>query len=129
MISVLFCSRSKENPESRLLQFLDSAEAHVRPGERDQIEFLIKFDDDDNLHPSADQLARSPFPIRTFSWSRGEGRHYLHHAQEYMFAQRDPRSRFCFLTADDFLISRAGFVSEILGVEDEMCILAPTRPP
>ena len=129
MLSVIFCSRAQDNPASQLVQLLDSAVEHVRPNERERIEFLIKFDDDDNARPGDEMLARYPFAIRTFVWSRGEGRHGLHHAQEYMFAQRDPRSRFCLMTADDFVFTRPGFVSEILSTPDEFVILGHSRPP
>jgi hypothetical protein len=129
MISVLFCSRAKNNPDSNLPRLLDSAVTHLAPHECDKIEFLIKFDDDDETRMPESELAKYPFPIRTFTWSRGEGRHGLHHAQEYLFAQRDPRSRFCLMTADDFYFTRSGFVSETLAVEDEFCILGWRRPP
>jgi hypothetical protein len=129
MISVIFCSRAKGNPDSDVRRLLDSAEAHVRPDERDKIEFLIKYDDDDDERPADSVLASYPFPVRTFVWSRGEGRHYLHHAQEYMFTERDPRSRFCLMTADDFFFHRTGFVSDILSIKDEFCIIGHSRPP
>jgi hypothetical protein len=129
MISVLFCSRSKDNPDSALPRLLDSAVEHVAPHERDKIEFLIKFDDDDDCRPSDSALAKYPFAIRTQTYSRGEGRHSLHHAQEYLFTLRDPRSRFCLMTADDFFFTRSGFVSEILDVQDEFSILGWRRPP
>jgi hypothetical protein len=128
MLSVLFCSRVKDNPDSNMPRLLDSAVEMVRGEERDQIEFLIKYDDDDDHRPSDSFFARYPFSIRTFVWSRGEGRHSLHHAQEYLFAQRDPRSRFCLMTADDFYFSRPNFVSEILSIKDEFCILGHNRP-
>ena len=128
MISVLFCSRVKDNPDSNLPRLLDSAVAHTTPAERSRIEFLIKYDDDDDARPDDSFFAQYPFPIRTFAWSRGEGRHGLHHAQEYLFAQRDPRSRFCLMTADDFRFTRTGFVSEILDVKEEFCILGWRRP-
>lgn len=129
MLSVIFCSRVKGNPDSGLLRLLDSTAANTTPEERAQIEFLIKFDDDDEARPSAEVLARYPFAVRPFVWSRGEGRHALHHAQEYMFAQRDPRSRFCLMTADDFYFTRPGFVSDILAVKDEFAIMGYVRPP
>jgi hypothetical protein len=129
MISVIFCSRAKDNPDSNLKRLLDSAAEHVQPEERDKIEFLIKFDDDDDQRPPDSFFADYPFQIRTYVWSRGEGRHYLHHAQEYLFTERDPRSRFCLMTADDFRFTRTGFVSEILNVSDEFCILGYLRPP
>ena len=129
MISVLFCSRVKGNPASNLPRLLDSAVEHIRPQERQDIEFLIKYDDDDDERPPQSFFDKYPFAVRTFAWSRGEGRHYLHHAQEYLFTQRDPRSRFCLMTADDFAFFRTGFVSEILSIRDEFCILGHNRPP
>jgi hypothetical protein len=129
MLSVLFCSRVKDNPASNLPRLLDSAVEYIRPSERDKIEFLIKYDDDDDQRPPDGFFARYPFTIRRFVWSRGEGRHSLHHAQEYLFAQRDPRSRFLLMTADDFYFTRTGFVSEILAVPDEFCIIGHNRPP
>src|SRR6516162_9331050 len=129
MISVLFCTRVKDNPDSNLKRLLNSAVEFTSSEERDHVEFLIKFDDDDEQRPSAEMLAGYPFPIRTFVWSRGEGRHYLHHAQEYLFAQRDPRTRFCLMTADDFYFTRPGFVSDILAVPDEFAIIGHSRPP
>jgi len=129
MISVLFCSRAKDNPASDLKQLLDSAVATTTPEERARLEFLIKFDDDDDQRPSDASLAQYPFAVRTFAWARGEGRHYLHHAQEYLFAQRHPRSRFCLMTADDFCFFRNNWVSEILDIKDEFCIIGHNRPP
>jgi hypothetical protein len=129
MISVIFCSRVKDNPDSNVKRLLDTALAHIRPEERDKIEFLIKYDNDDDQRPPDRFFAGYPFQIKTFVWSRGEGRHYLHHAQEYLFTQRDPRSRFLLMTADDFEFTRTGFVSEILSIPDEFIILGPVRPP
>src|SRR5262245_1370206 len=129
MLSVLFCSRAKDNPDCGLERLLDSTADCTTPEERKQIEFLIKFDSDDDARLPDSAFAKYPFAVHTFVWSRGEGRHGLHHAQEYMFANRNPRSRFCLMTADDFYFSRAGFVSEILSVEDEFCIMGHRRPP
>ncbi len=128
MLSVIFCSRVKDNPDSDIKRLLDSAVEFVRPQEREKIEFLIKYDDDDDQRPPDSFFERYPFTIRRFVWSRGEGRHYLHHAQEYLFAQRDPRTRFCLMTADDFFFTRPGFVSDILSVPDEFCIIGHCRP-
>jgi hypothetical protein len=129
MISVVFCSRVKDNPDSNIARLLDSAVEYTTAEERNKIEFLIKYDDDDDQRPPASSFARYPFAVRTFVWSRGEGRHSLHHAQEYLFAQRDPRSRFCLMTADDFYFSRPHFVSEILNIKEEFCIVGQIRPP
>src|SRR5262249_16036211 len=127
MISVIFCSRVKGNPDSDVSRLLDSVVAHTTPQERKHLEFLIKYDDDDE-RPTDAFFAAYPFPIRTFVWSRGEGRHGLHNVQEYLFAQRDPRSRFCLMTADDFYFTRPGWVSEVLSVRDEFCIIGRNRP-
>ncbi len=129
MISVIFCSRVKDNPDSNVARLLNSAVAHVAANERGRIEFLIKYDDDDDARPPERFFSAYPFSIRRFVWSRGEGRHSLHHAQEYLFTQRDPRSRFLLMMADDFYFTRPGFVADILSIEDELCIIAPTRPP
>ena len=129
MLSVIFCSRAKDNPASDLRKLLDSAAEHVRSEERGKIEFLIKFDADDEQRLPDSVLAGYPFRVRSYVWSRGEGRHGLHHAQEYLFAQRDPRTRFCLMTADDFHFTRPGFVSEILSVPEEFCIIGHSRPP
>lgn len=129
MISVIFCSRVKNNPDSNVKRLLDSALVHIRPEERGQVEFLIKYDDDDEDRPPDSFFAQYPFQIRIFTWGRGEGRHHLHHAQEYLFTQRDPQSRFLLMTADDFSFTRTGFVSEILAIKDEFVILGRNRPP
>jgi hypothetical protein len=129
MLSVIFCSRVKDNPASDLRRLLDSAVAHTTTQERDKLEFLIKYDDDDDQRPPDSFFDAYPFTIRRFVWSRGEGRHSLHHAQEYLFAQRDLRSRFCLMTADDFYFTRPGFVAEILAIPDEFCIIGHKRPP
>ena len=129
MISVLFCSRAKDNPDCGLRRLLDSAVATTTPAEREQLEFLIKFDSDDDRRMTDAELAAYPFAVKPFVWSRGEGRHGLHNAQEYLFTQRDPRSRFLLMTADDFFFTRPGFVSEILAIQDEFAILGLKRPP
>jgi hypothetical protein len=129
VISVVFCSRTTNNPDSALLRLLDSVVKTTTPAEREQVEFLIKFDSDDDQRPADEDLQKYPLRIRTFTWSRGEGRHGLHQAQEYLFAQHDPRSRFTLFTADDFFFIHPGWVTSILSVQDEFCILGQVRPP
>ena len=46
MISVIFCSRVKDNPPSNVRRLLDSAVACTSPEERARLEFLIKYDGD-----------------------------------------------------------------------------------
>jgi hypothetical protein len=129
VISVLFCSRAKDNPDCGLRRLLDSAVATTTPAEREQLEFLIKFDADDDQRMTDAELAAYPFAVKPFVWSRGEGRHGLHNAQEYLFTERNPTGRFCLMTADDFVFTRPGWVSDVLAVEDEFCVLGYVRPP
>ena len=63
MISVLFCSRVKDNPDSNIARLLDSAAAFISPAESRQIEFLIKYDDDDDGAPRTVSLPAIPFPF------------------------------------------------------------------
>ena len=92
MTSVLFCSRVKDNPASDLKRLLDSTAEFTTPDERSQIEFLIKYDDDDDQRPPDSFFDQYPFTIRRFTWSRGEGRHSLHHAQRQMTFWSDDRN-------------------------------------
>src|SRR5438874_439861 len=128
VISIIFCSRVKDNPDSNVGRLLDSLVANTTPEEQRQVEVLIKYDSDDDCRPQEGFFSQYPFAIKTFCWSRGEGRHSLHNAQEYLFTQRDPRSRFLLMTADDFFFSRSGFVSEILAHQEEFLILGLKRP-
>jgi len=68
MLSVIFCSRVKDNPASDVKRLLDSAAEYVAPEERDRIEFLIKYDEDDDQRPHDDFFDRYPFTIRRFLW-------------------------------------------------------------
>src|SRR5207245_972175 len=70
VISVIFCSRVKDNPDSNFGRLLDSIVATTSPGERRQIEVLIKFDSDDDCRPQEGFFSQYPFAIKTFTWSR-----------------------------------------------------------
>ncbi len=111
MISILFASRVKDNPDSNLPALFASTLQTCTDEELKQIEFLIKFDDDDELRPKE---FRYPFPVKTVCYSRGTGRSNLHHFCEYLFTLHDPKSRFVLVIADDFVFTRPGWVSEIL---------------
>lgn len=129
MLSVIFASRVQGNPASNVARLLHSAVATIDPADHRRIEFLIKYDDDDTLRPSNEALAGFPFDVRTFVYSRGEGRSELHHFQEYLFAQHNPAARFCMFAADDFHFTRSGFLSDILAVEEPFAIISDTMPP
>jgi hypothetical protein len=81
MLSVLISSRVKYNLDTNIKNLLDSALAFVSPEDYPKIEFLIKYDNDDDHRPSADFFAQYPFVIKTFVYERGEGRHYNQNKQ------------------------------------------------
>jgi hypothetical protein len=118
-------SRKKGNPDHNLIRFFESAVQTIP--EKGEVEFLIKFDTDDTARPS-DELAEFPFDIRTFAYERGEGRHALHNDYCYLFAQRNIKSRFCCVIADDCFFTRVGFVSDVLKIKEEICFIGPKRP-
>lgn len=100
MISFILTSRVQGNKDTNFFQLLDSAVACLdNPA---NVEFLVKYDSDDSEAPPQEAFSKYPFPIKRFQWSRGEGRHGLHLDHMYLFAQRDMRSRFTMILADDF---------------------------
>jgi len=79
-------------------RLLDSIVANTIPAEREQIEVLIKYDNRRRLPASGKAFFFRRISVRrqgrfTLVAGRGAG-NGLHNAQEYLFTQRDPRSRF-----------------------------------
>lgn len=120
MISFILTSRVKDNKDSNIKLLLDSASVCCKP---EHIEFLIKYDSDDDQIPKEDFFKQYPFQIKTFSWSRGEGRHSIHNDHLYLFTQHDMRSRFIMICSDDFQFIRPGFDEDILAIQDEFCFI------
>ena len=120
MISMIICSRISRNPDSNLQGFLQSIVDNSTEEEMEQLEVLIKFDNDDyaSYSPEHNAALRDwPFKVKTITFGRGEGREGLATADNILIQHRDERSRFIHIGADDFLFSRP-FISEILAIND-----------
>jgi hypothetical protein len=128
MLSVLISSRVKYNLDTNIKNLLDSALAFVSPEDYPKIEFLIKYDNDDDHRPSADFFAQYPFVIKTFVYERGEGRHYNHHFSEYLFANRNTNFKWVMSMADDFYFIRKDFLKDLEQMQDEYMVVGYTRP-
>ncbi len=126
MLSVIFCSRVKDNPDSNVKRLLDSAATFTccrRNATRSSSS--LSTTTTTTSRPPDSFFAAYPFAIRTFVWGRAE--------EPPLSAPRPgipvhpahatPRSRFLLMTADDFRFIRTGFVSEILSIKDEFCII------
>lgn len=123
MLTIILTSRVSGNKDSnihRLLQSLEDCGSQ-------NCEVLIKYDTDDDLQFSQEDFKYS-FPVKKFVWSRGEGRHGIHLDHFYLFSQRNLRSKFVLLCADDFVFDRKGFVDEILSIDSEYSFVGPRRP-
>lgn len=126
MLSLILTSRVHGNPDSNISRLLNGLKDCG--GTKDNCEVLIKYDSDDIAAPDDEYFKQFPFTVKRFVWSRGEGRNSIHLDHFYLFAQRDMRSRFMLLCADDFSFTRKGFIDDILSVKDEFCFVGSKRP-
>jgi len=109
LISITFASRVKYNPDSNIERLLQTALDTTTKEEQKQIEFLVKYDRDDDLAPRDKSFSSFPFQYKTAVYDRGEGRNFIHHFIEYMFTLHDPKSRFILVLADDYFFTRPGW--------------------
>lgn len=115
MISIILASRVINNSDSNISRLINTTIETMEPG--DNVEFLIKYDSDDSERPSDEWFRQSfPIPVRTFTWSRCEGRHSIHEFQQYLFTRANPHAELIYNTSDDFVHSRKGWVREALEV-------------
>lgn len=128
MLSIIFASRVKDNIDSQLKRLLDSTLVAVAPEDYHKIEFLIKYDWDDENRPSPDFFAAYPFTIKTLVYARGEGRQYNHHHCEYLFANTNPSFKWVMNMSDDFVFVRPGFLKDLEAIQDEYTVVGYTRP-
>lgn len=127
MITCLFSSRVKNNPDSNIECLLDSAVDCIE-NPKDKIEFIIKYDSDDDEAPSQDFFSKYPFSIKKLVLARGEGRHSIHLDHLYCFAQRNQLSKFILIASDDFTFYRPGFADDILAIQEKYCVVGANRP-
>tara|TARA_R110002110_G_scaffold200259_3_gene410987 strand:- start:3273 stop:4028 length:756 start_codon:yes stop_codon:yes gene_type:complete len=126
MISILFSSRKKDNPNHNLKVLLESFIHFTTPEERLQCEFLIKFDDDDDEHEIELEYLETiseKIGIRTFTWARNGGRNSLHEVQSLLYGYIHRDSKWIHVIADDFIFTRSGFVSDILNTDNHFTFI------
>lgn len=128
MLSIIFASRVLDNLDSQVKKLLDSTVKCVDPEDYSKIEFLIKYDHDDIHRPHDKFFEKYPFPIKTFTYARGEGRHYNNHHCEYLFANRNPSFKWVMNMSDDFIFTRKGFLKEIEAIKDKYMVVGYTNP-
>lgn len=127
MLSIILASKVAGNPDSKIKNLLDSTTAYVAAEDYPKIEFLIKYDHEDGDRPHPNFFAQYPFPIKTFVYARGEGRHYNNHHCEYLFANRNPAFKWVMNLSDDFIFTRP-FIKDIEAIQEEYMIVGHTRP-
>jgi hypothetical protein len=128
MLSIIFASRVKDNMDSQLKNLLDSTFMCVDRDDYPKIEFLIKYDWDDDNRPPDSFFAQYPFTIKPFVYARGEGRHYNNHHCEYLFANTNPSFKWVMNMSDDFVFTRKDFLKELEAIPDPYMVVGYTRP-
>tara|TARA_R110000824_G_scaffold30225_2_gene99740 strand:+ start:3070 stop:3852 length:783 start_codon:yes stop_codon:yes gene_type:complete len=126
MITVILTSRVQDNKDSNMDNLLTSLQ--TCGANEDNCEVLIKYDSDDELQLDESYFSKFSFSVKKFVWSRGEGRHSFHLDHFYLFSQRNLKSRFILLCADDFTFTKKNFIDDILNNEEEYCFVGPHRP-
>lgn len=123
MLSVIMCSRLKDNSDSNMPLFLKSLNASLLNDEVRKVEVLIKTDRDDEHRPDLSDIHKYNFPIKVITTSRNEGRLSLHQAYQYLFTRKSLHSKYVMIASDDFVFIRQGFVSDILSIKDSYSIV------
>jgi hypothetical protein len=109
----------KDNPDFGLPNLLNSFIKNTTVDERQNSEFLIKFDEDDNIEDIKSILDLYwNLNIKPFFWERLGGRSSLHEVQTYLYKYKNPNCTWIQVIADDFIYTRPGFVTEILNIPD-----------
>jgi len=106
VVSFLMCSRVRTdvtNPATRdILKFFRDAVDKIHTEDRKDVEFLIKFDNDDEYAKKiVGDLKHYPFNIRPFFTARGEGLKSANTYYEYLFSRINKHSKFIGFCGDD----------------------------
>lgn len=123
MLSIILTSRVNGNPDSNIDKLIQSTIDCMLPGE--ECEFLIKYDDDDPAKFNSEHFHKYPIPVKCHYWSRGEGRHSIHHAHEYLFSRINDKTKIVLVGSDDFIHTRKGFITDALDVasKNKYCMI------
>ena len=116
MLSICLSSRIINNPSSNLKRFLDSLDNFTKNDEKDKIEILIKFDNDDII-PEFVLNSEYPFPIKYFQYERGEGRWDIANVLNFLITMVDEKCKFIMNIADDFVIDKY-FLTDLLKIDE-----------
>lgn len=142
-ITFLMCSRKKNNPDSHLLSFLESAKKFISNQEIENVELLVKFDMDDDetykqilntnwdekRHNQPNLIKHYNLPTRWFIYNRGEGRNSLHNDYMFLFSQRNPKTKFVMFVTDDCVFERKCIVEDLRKLKNyDWCILGDKIP-
>lgn len=85
-----------------IIKFFYTAVNEIFPKDRDKVEFLIKFDSDDNKFLTLiKEFSRFPLKIRLFSYSRWEGMETAHYNYTYLLNRINSESKFIIFCGDD----------------------------
>lgn len=105
MISLIMCSRKKDNPQSDLPAFM--ASLLKRTQNPNGVELLIKFDEDDCEFPTVPVI--SPIVIKATTSARRRGYADLHLGYRDLRPLVNPRSSIVMAVADDFICAVDGW--------------------
>jgi hypothetical protein len=101
----------KDNPDFGLPNLLNSFIKNTTVDERQNSEFLIKFDEDDNIEDIKSILDLYwNLNIKPFFWERLGGRSSLHEVQTYLYKYKNPNCTWIQVIADDFAIDFADWI-------------------
>lgn len=117
------------NENQNLKRLLDSLVSQTTSQERNKVEVLIKKDSDDISFPHPSFSAAYPFPVFIYTGERAEGRNSLHHFYDYLLGRINRNSKYILIVSDDFVFNRTGFVTEILNINQEFCMIETADVP
>jgi len=85
-----------------IFTLLDGAVKSIPPSFYNQVEFLIKFDNDDKVAKArVNELSKYPFQIKSFFYNRWEGLATANYHLSFLFLYRDITSNFIGMVGDD----------------------------
>ena len=132
MITFLTICRFREdylndNSVINLFSVLDNASENIPKKYHNQIEFLIKFDDDDKVaNERVGELKEYPFVVKPYFYGRWEGLQTAHLHFAYLFTKRNTKYRFVGTLADDsiFMKDYVGEMFETMEKSNEYTIIS-----
>lgn len=116
-ISLIGASRRLGNPNNRLGVFLDSVLRNSYDAQRIEVLVAIDHDDDIEYFLSIKNSYLNRLNIRFIVSQRRFGYEGLHHYEGLLFAHMAESSRMAFLFADDCIITRMKFDTDLIKVD------------